>query len=237
MCFFYNFFQPNNKKLLKIEISINPLLISFLSCTNLMASITLDDLNYAVGDYPGIADTMASGFTDIIIKPNLQVHLIVDPDTHTFSRRKMLAQINGLYALDCSNQFELDEQSCVIHEQIKVLSIPIDEQNRTLGFLLNILTNLNNPTKQCKHGFSMPHSWYVDSNDVAFEPKQNVTVSEMIDDIMHVINPDTIFIDRRGNVRSYTINSTAHIDHHNSMSCYEMMDNLLDELYFIINSD
>jgi hypothetical protein len=179
---------------------------------------------------------MASGFTDIIIKPNLQVHLIVDPDTQTFSRRKMLAQINGLYSLNCDKQCALDEQSCGIYEQIKSLPTPIDEQKSTLGFLLSILTEINDPLKQCKHGFSEPHPWYVCSKDIAFEPKKNATVGEMIDCINHAINPTTTFIDRRGNVQSYTINSTAHIDYHNSMSCREMLDDLLDELSLLINS-
>lgn len=200
-----------------------------------MAATTLDDLKYVICDYPGITDTMASGFTDITIDDNLQVHLIVDPITKTFSRRKMLSQINGLYSLDCDNQYELDEHASIVYEQIKALSIPDDEQNRTLGFLLSILKDVNDSTKQCKHGFSEPHSWYVNGNDIAFEPKKNATVSEMINAINYVINPTTTFVDRRGNVRAYTINSTAHIEYSNSMSSYELLDNLLDELYLLIN--
>ena len=192
----------------------------------------IDDLNYVIGDYPGTADTMASGFTDIEIKPNRQVHLVVDPCEKCFSRRKMLEKLKAY-----NNQYELDEQSSIIYEQIKALPVPIDEQERTLGFLLNILTSLNDPTKQCKHGFSTPHSWYVNSKDVAFEPKRNATVGEMITDIMYVINPSTTFVDRRENVCSYTINSTVHIDYHNSMSHNELLDDLLSELYWLINSD
>lgn len=199
-----------------------------------MAAITLDDLEYVISCYPGISDTMAAGFADIVID-NQRVHLVVATDTvtQTFSRRKMLALINGL---NCDKQCALDEQSCGIYEQIKSLPTPIDEQKSTLGFLLRILTEINDPLKQCKHGFSEPHPWYVCSKDIAFEPKKNATVGEMIDCINHAINPTTTFIDRRDNVQSYTINSTAHIDYHNSMSCREMLDDLLDELSLLISS-
>lgn len=200
-----------------------------------MGSITLDELTYVIRDYPGTADTMSSGFTDIEDIGSNKLRLIIEPTVEKFSRRKMLAKIKQYYS--CASQYELDEKSYDIYEQIKALTKPIDEQKCTLGFLLSILTDLKEPTKQCKYGFSSPHSWYVNGSDIAFEPTMNATVGQMIDDINYVINPTSTFIDRRYNTRTYTINSSAHIGYSNCMCSDEMMDNLINELYQLITAN
>lgn len=202
-----------------------------------MGAITLDELTYVIRDYPGTADTMSSGFTDIedIGSNKLRLISTSTPSVEKFSRRKMLAKIKQYHS--CVSQYELDEESYVIYEQIKALTKPIDEQKCTLGFLLSILTDLNSPTTQCRYGFSSPHSWYVDGKDIAFEPTKNATVGQMINDINYVIKPTTKFIDRRYNTRTYTINSSAHIGYSNCMCSDEMMDNLINELYLLVTAN
>ena len=100
----------------------------------------------------------------------------------------------------------------------------------TLGQLIKKLEEVKDKGKVIEFGFGNPHSWRGSYDQLAFEPKNNVTIQEMLDDAKKALN--STYYGHKGGQYTMVNNTSINIDYEGDWSDGECLWNLLLTLIF-----